>query len=664
MATKTFDELKQLAIQIRDEKTNKQNTATRVGTEMLEHLNKLEQDYYDKTTINNRTSEYNVSLNHPTSGLSGSNKYDLSSAIAQVPAELRTAGLTVSFLNESGDTEKWEFSGGSWAVGGFSQVGAGKLVDLVGTFNILPRPTDLNTIVQRSVYPMLNQTEDDTAYLNTPLGVGEAGILIVYENEEGEGFTKGSVIYQIVISVNKKSMYIRTKIGSSASFSAWVEYKDFNSVKEHLENYTKNYTGLFDKLERPADLNNIVQRGTYPMYNQLSDGGYDNCPVKEGERGVLIVYTSSDASVIYQMIVTGTKGIIYTRSKAGSSFSNWVKIESAGTFTALPRPTDFNTVLTKGAYPTLVQTSDNGYSNVPEIFSSGKKGILKVEVSEPDATYSGTVIYQTFIIEGSAICTRTHINESWSNWTIYKPYEKKELHYNLVSIFRTIGVIADSLASGQGRINSLSSFHDFYEFSWPQCIARELNVTVYNFTKSGLTTRSWLTDNMGYPLMSDGEHNCTCYIIALGANDVGLGESYLGSPSDIDLENYENNKDTYYGNYAKIISLVKKQEPRAKIFVVPNPSYGNASLRPKFNEAVKYMETIFDNVYYVDIDESLYNDNGTFIKQNLVASHYTPAAYQYIASYIMSLMSDIIYNNPSEFFFVNLIGTEYQDPQL
>lgn len=86
MATKTFEELKQLAIQIRDEKTNKQNTATRVGTAMLEHINKLEQDYYDKTTINNRTSEYNVSINHPTSGISSSNKYDLSSAIAQVPA--------------------------------------------------------------------------------------------------------------------------------------------------------------------------------------------------------------------------------------------------------------------------------------------------------------------------------------------------------------------------------------------------------------------------------------------------------------------------------------------------------------------------------------------------------------------------------------------------
>ena len=148
MATKTFEELKQLAIQIRDEKTNKQNTATRVGTAMLEHINKLEQDYYDKTTINNRTSEYNVSINHPTSGISSSNKYDLSSAIVQVPAELRTGGLTISFLNESGDTEKWEFGGGSWAIGGFSQVGAKKIDKL----NYLTKVYSYNKLDKNSVH--------------------------------------------------------------------------------------------------------------------------------------------------------------------------------------------------------------------------------------------------------------------------------------------------------------------------------------------------------------------------------------------------------------------------------------------------------------------------------------------------------------------------------
>lgn len=57
MATKTFEELKQMAIQIRDEKTNKQNTATRIGTQMLEHLNKLEQDFLDKETTEDKFFE-------------------------------------------------------------------------------------------------------------------------------------------------------------------------------------------------------------------------------------------------------------------------------------------------------------------------------------------------------------------------------------------------------------------------------------------------------------------------------------------------------------------------------------------------------------------------------------------------------------------------------
>lgn len=83
-----------------------------------------------KDYLNKSTTEFNVSAFFPTGGTSGSNKYDLASAIGKVPAELRTNGLTVSFLNESGDTEKWEFSGSSWAVGSFEQVGAGQLSEI------------------------------------------------------------------------------------------------------------------------------------------------------------------------------------------------------------------------------------------------------------------------------------------------------------------------------------------------------------------------------------------------------------------------------------------------------------------------------------------------------------------------------------------------------
>lgn len=133
MATKTFEELKQLAIQIRDEKTNKANTATRIGTQMIEHLNKLEQEYYNKdgvaeqlktrddelARLDKMTTEYNVSVLHPTSGSGGSNKYTLETAIAQVPTKYRSIGLKCSFVNESGKPECWKYQGGSWVAASF-----------------------------------------------------------------------------------------------------------------------------------------------------------------------------------------------------------------------------------------------------------------------------------------------------------------------------------------------------------------------------------------------------------------------------------------------------------------------------------------------------------------------------------------------------------------
>ena len=120
---KDFESLKQQALVIKNEVEDGANSSERVGG-MLE-------DIIESMKLG--TTEFNVSAFFPTGGTSGSNKYDLASAIVQVPAELRFSGLIVSFLNESGDTEKWEFAGGSWAVSSFEQVGAGKLTELVGT---------------------------------------------------------------------------------------------------------------------------------------------------------------------------------------------------------------------------------------------------------------------------------------------------------------------------------------------------------------------------------------------------------------------------------------------------------------------------------------------------------------------------------------------------
>lgn len=297
MATKTFDELKQLAIQIRDEKTNKQNTATRVGTEMLEHLNKLEQDYYDKTTINNRTSEYNVSLNHPTSGISDGNKYDLSTAIGQVPAELRTAGLTISFLNESGDTEKWEFVGGSWTVGEFTQVGAGRLTELSKRSEIVEAKSGFPfTLSKGFIGSDGNDGEENDLRVRTspifdPFEYElNAGIILTgnyYYNLDGTFISQGKP--------NHSNYYKRLVFGKSdgSNINPIIDevFKSYSLSTEKSDNETSLRVYLFEPYVNPVFVSNNVNFDFTKIIKEIIPlDDYDNYYKANGNLRKFFVY--------------------------------------------------------------------------------------------------------------------------------------------------------------------------------------------------------------------------------------------------------------------------------------------------------------------------------------------------------------------------------------
>jgi len=61
--------------------------------------------------INKITTEYNVSLFHPTDGVDGGNKYTLETAIAKIPTSLRNVGIKCSFINEANKLETRKFIG-------------------------------------------------------------------------------------------------------------------------------------------------------------------------------------------------------------------------------------------------------------------------------------------------------------------------------------------------------------------------------------------------------------------------------------------------------------------------------------------------------------------------------------------------------------------------
>lgn len=153
MATKTFDELKQLAIQIRDEKTNKQNTANRVGTAMLEGINKLEQDYYDKTgadkelkkqddkliELANNVGLYNVDKHVPLGG----GFYTSATARAAVPSDVRKIGLIITYKTDATTSVTERFIGSD--VSGWTTDANWKNVGSEGGNKILEWKTDAAT---------------------------------------------------------------------------------------------------------------------------------------------------------------------------------------------------------------------------------------------------------------------------------------------------------------------------------------------------------------------------------------------------------------------------------------------------------------------------------------------------------------------------------------
>lgn len=249
MATKTFEELKQLAIQIRDEKTNKQNTATRVGTAMLEHINKLEQDYYDKTQTDEELKErddkltelsdnvglYNVDKNVPL----GSGFYTSTTARAAVPTSVRKLGLIITYKTDATTSVTEQFIGS--AVSTWTTDANWKNVGSEGGNKILTWTTDV--AATRKQVP---QKERKTL------------LQISYKNADGE------VINEQYIG----TLFSDTEWIKDANWEASVKQEQIEEIKEYNFNASKgesikslilkNFQNYVNNLFEPFDYDGII----------------------------------------------------------------------------------------------------------------------------------------------------------------------------------------------------------------------------------------------------------------------------------------------------------------------------------------------------------------------------------------------------------------------
>ncbi len=256
---------------------------------------------------------------------------------------------------------------------------------------------------------------------------------------------------------------------------------------------------------------------------------------------------------------------------------------------------------------------------------------------------------------------------------VNNPIEHIVCNAGLASIFHNITFIGDSLSSGANydKYGSdwATNLYEYHVYSWCQrMVAMIGGCTGINYSTSGITTRQWIErywddeHKADYANVNGDKYfkvdKSQAYCIMLGTNDAGHSVALGSWSTDVDLNDFNNNANTFIGNYAGIIQRIKSVTPSAKIFVITCPL--SVAADPDYNNAIKDMANHFSNVFVIDLKTYL-PTNSTFVADYVYMGHFTTQGYQYLAYAIAAYIDFIIRNNPASFKYVEIINTRFDD---
>ncbi len=250
-----------------------------------------------------------------------------------------------------------------------------------------------------------------------------------------------------------------------------------------------------------------------------------------------------------------------------------------------------------------------------------------------------------------------------------KPLDHIVTDGGMCGIFRKICCIGDSLSSGEFESldeNGNKGYHDMFEYSWGQYIARDIGAEVLNFSKGGMTASAYWNGFADQNDFWSTEKLCQAYIIALGVNDLlGLRQE-IGSVSDININDCTKNSETFAGYYARIIQKIKCMRPDAFFFLMSMPRENdiNDKTREKHSSLLHSLTDVFDHSYVIDLFQYAPIYDEAFKKRFYMGGHMNPAGYLLTARIVESYMDYIIRHNPQDFCQVGFIGTPYYNRDL
>lgn len=248
-----------------------------------------------------------------------------------------------------------------------------------------------------------------------------------------------------------------------------------------------------------------------------------------------------------------------------------------------------------------------------------------------------------------------------------KPLDRILCDGGFCGIFKTVGCIGDSLASGE--FESLSEekivgWHDYYEYSWAAYLTDMTGARLHNFSRGGMTAKEFFETYAAKVGAFDMENRCQCYILALGVND--LKSTELGNADEVIASQYKTPDDkTFAGYYAEIIRRLKSIQPEAKFFLMTMPhsteTEEKSRLKDKHAELLHTLAKKFTNTYVLDFRKYAPVYDAEFEEKFYMGGHMNPMGYILTGKMVLSYIDYIIRHNMEDFKQVGFIGTPYQN---
>ena len=231
-------------------------------------------------------------------------------------------------------------------------------------------------------------------------------------------------------------------------------------------------------------------------------------------------------------------------------------------------------------------------------------------------------------------------------------------------IFRTLGCIGDSLSSGEFESMDAEGnrgYHDMFEYSWGQYMARDCGFKAYNFSRGGMTASEYMESFAEASGFWDPAKKCQAYILALGVNDILNAGQEVGGTADIDLSDWRNNKKTFAGYYAAIVQRLKEIQPKARFFFVTMPKDENGARSPAHTALLHDLTKIFAHSYVIDLDAYAPAHDEAFRELFYLGGHLNAAGYVLTAKQMESYIDYIVRHNMEDFTQIGFVGTDFHN---